>query len=187
MKLILIVLVVILLLAVVVLWRPGNNFRAQKPADYADTLPGFDPQVHLNGLIESEGVIYGLDGRVASRFVARMSGTWDGLNGTLREEFTYASGGQQIREWTLSFDATGALTATAPDIIGTATGQLSGATLSMRYKIKLEDDAGGHVLDVTDWLYLAPNGVIVNRSEMRKFGIKVAELVATMRPAEAAK
>ena len=43
------------------------------------------------------------------------------------------------------------------------------------------------MLDVTDWLYLAQNGVIVNRSEMRKFGIKVAELVATMRPAEEVK
>ena len=28
-----------------------------------------------------------------------------------------------------------------------------------------------------------PNGVIMNKSELRKFGIKVAELVATMRPA----
>ena len=27
------------------------------------------------------------------------------------------------------------------------------------------------------------NGVIINRSQFRKFGIKVAELVATMRPA----
>jgi hypothetical protein len=32
-------------------------------------------------------------------------------------------------------------------------------------------------------MYLAPNGNIVNRSQFRKFGIKVAELVATMRPA----
>jgi hypothetical protein len=35
-------------------------------------------------------------------------------------------------------------------------------------------------------MYLTPNGTIVNRSQFRKFGIKVAELVATMRPKEAA-
>jgi hypothetical protein len=40
------------------------------------------------------------------------------------------------------------------------------------------------VLDVTDWMYLMENGTILNRSEMRKFGIKVVELIATMRPAE---
>jgi hypothetical protein len=34
-------------------------------------------------------------------------------------------------------------------------------------------------------MYLLENGVIMNRSQFRKFGFKVAELVATMRPATA--
>ena len=54
----------------------------------------------------------------------------------------------------------------------------------MRYRIRLEPDAGGHVLDVTDWLYVMENGAIMNRSEFRKFGFRVGELVATMRPAQ---
>jgi hypothetical protein len=41
------------------------------------------------------------------------------------------------------------------------------------------------VLNTVDWMYLTPNGTIMNRSQFRKFGIKVAELVATMRPKEA--
>jgi hypothetical protein len=42
-------------------------------------------------------------------------------------------------------------------------------------------------LDVTDWMYLMKNGTIMNRSQFRKFGITVAELVATIRrqPVEA--
>ena len=55
----------------------------------------------------------------------------------------------------------------------------------LRYKIRLTPEAGGHVLDVIDWMYLMENGTIMNRSQFRKFGIKVAELVATMRPAPA--
>jgi hypothetical protein len=55
----------------------------------------------------------------------------------------------------------------------------------LKYRIVLPKGSGGHTLDVTDWLYLAENGAILNRSEMRKFGIKVAELVATMRPDQA--
>ena len=39
------------------------------------------------------------------------------------------------------------------------------------------------MLTTTDWMYLGPNGAIVNRSQFRKFGLKVGELVATMRPA----
>jgi hypothetical protein len=34
-------------------------------------------------------------------------------------------------------------------------------------------------------MYLTPGGAVVNRSQFRKFGIKVAELVATMRRVEA--
>ena len=43
---------------------------------------------------------------------------------------------------------------------------------------------GSHVLKTVDWMYLTPDGTIVNRSQFRKFGIKVAELVATLRPTE---
>ena len=50
----------------------------------------------------------------------------------------------------------------------------------------MAESTGGHVLGVTDWMYLMENGTIMNRSQFRKYGIKVAELVATMRPKEAA-
>ena len=112
-----------------------------------------------------------------------MRGQWQGDSGTLSEDFTYADGSTQARLWTLTMGEGGAFTATAPDIEGLARGQQSGATVRMTYRLRLPADAGGHVLDVTDWLYLMPNGAIMNKSEMRKFGVKVAELVATIRTA----
>ena len=60
-------------------------------------------------------------------------------------------------------------------------GIAEGAAVQLKYRIKLDADAGGHVLDVVDWMYVMENGTIMNRSQFRKFGIKVAELVATMR------
>lgn len=160
------------------------SFAAQDPQSYAATDPTFDIREILNGPIQSEGVIFGPTGKVSSRFVARMQGNWQGDSGTLSEDFTYADGSTQQRLWTLVMGEGGAFTATAPDIEGLARGQQSGASVRMTYRLRLPEDAGGHVLDVTDWLYLMPNGVIMNKSEMRKFGIKVAELVATMRPAD---
>jgi len=158
------------------------SFRAQSPKDYADTTPVFDVRRALNGPMDAEGVIYGPLGRVASRFTARITGSWDGGNGTLREEFKFATGREQIRYWSLRVGNDGKIIATAPDVIGQGTGEQSGSAVVLRYKLKLEKDAGGHVLDVVDWMYLLENGSIVNRSEMRKFGLKVAELVATFRP-----
>lgn len=159
------------------------SFRAQTPSDYADTGPAFSLKTHLAGPILSEGLIYGPGGRVTSRFVARMHGEWDGDTGTLSEEFTYSTGRQQSRKWYVTLGTGGTFTATADDIVGEAHGVVSGATVRMEYSIVLPQEAGGHTLTVTDWLYLTESGVIMNRSELRKFGIKVAELIATMRPA----
>lgn len=180
MKIVLILLVVTLILT---LWRPGLSFRHQNPETYAATGPAFDIKTQLNGPIISEGMIHGPNGRLASRFVADMKGVWEGNTGTLAESFRYDNGSTQERKWFLTLGENGAFTATADDIIGTARGQISGATLSMTYRIRLTETAGGHVLNVTDWLYLMENGTILNRSELRKFGVKVAELTATMRPA----
>ena len=172
------------LLAVLILPRL-TGFRTQRPADFAGQGPQFDPRTHLSGPILCEGVIYGPLGRVASRFVADMHGTWDGTRATLTETFTYDTGVIQNREWRLALSNDGTIRAEADDIVGAGTGRTEGPAAEMRYRIRLPADAGGHVLDVVDWMYLMPNGTIMNRSQFRKFGIKVAELIATMRPAPA--
>ncbi|MGR3617253.1 MAG: DUF3833 domain-containing protein [Paracoccaceae bacterium] len=158
------------------------SFRAQSPEGYASTNPTFVLKTHLSGPILSEGLIYGPTGKMTNSFVAKMVGEWDGDTGTLSEEFTYSNGKQQSRKWFLKLGEGSTFTATADDIVGEAHGIVSGSTIKMEYKIMLPEEAGGHTLAVTDWLYLTENGVIMNKSEMRKFGVKVAELIATMRP-----
>ncbi|MDJ0821775.1 MAG: DUF3833 domain-containing protein [Paracoccaceae bacterium] len=163
------------------------DFPAQRPEDYGnENGEAFDLRRHLNGPIVCDGVIYGPTGRVTSRFVGEFEAQWDGNKGVMKERFEYSDGSVQNREWTLSLGNDGNIRATAPDVVGEGSGVQSGPTVQLRYRIRLPEDAGGHVLDTTDWMYLAPNGTIVNRSQFRKFGIKVAELVATMRRKEQA-
>jgi hypothetical protein len=135
----------------------------------------------LSGPILCEGVIYGPTGRVTSRFVAEMDGRWDGNTGTLSEVFRYDSGTVQKREWRLTLGNDGSIRAEADDLMGRGEGMQQGSAVVLQYRIRLPEEAGGHVLDTTDWMYLAPNGTIINRSQFRKYGVKVAELVATMR------
>ncbi|MFN7224290.1 MAG: DUF3833 domain-containing protein [Paracoccaceae bacterium] len=172
---------VVLTLALLMLSKRFVGFRSQTPADLADRGPRFDLRHHLSGPILCEGVIYGPTGRVTSRFVAEMDGTWHGNTGTLRERFRYDSGSVQDRCWTLKLGNDGNLRAEAPDVVGTGTGRAEGPAVEMRYRIRLDESAGGHVLDVVDWMYLMENGTIMNRSQFTKFGVTVAELVATMR------
>jgi hypothetical protein len=157
------------------------GFTAQRPEHYTDAGVAFDPRRDLDGPMDCEGVIYGPLGRVVSRFTGDFNVTWEGNAGVMTEYFHYASGEEQYREWQLTVGNDGSIRARASDLIGEGYGHKSGPTMCLRYKIRLEEDSGGHVLDVMDWMYLAPNGAVVNRSQFRKFGIKVAELVAVMR------
>ena len=159
-----------------------TSFRAQKSSDYAIMTPVFDIRDHLNGGMLCEGVIYGPFGRVTSRFVAQMHAEWQGNTGRMTEDFRYESGNIQHREWTFIVSDDGQIQAEAPDLFGTGKGQQAGSAVMLNYKIQLTKEAGGHALNVTDWMYLMENGSVMNRSQFRKFGIKVGELVATIRP-----
>lgn len=156
------------------------GFAAQRPADYA-ARAGMDIRQVLAGDLLVDGVLYGPLGRVVSRFTATMDCQWQGNHLVIDELFEFDSGMEQRRRWELELGDDGQLRGGAGDIFG-AIGTVAGDTLSMRYRLRLPESAGGHMLAAQDWMYRLNNGTLVNRSQMRKFGFKVAELVATIRP-----
>lgn len=164
--------------------RRKIGFAGQAPEDYQSTGPTFDIREHLNGPILCEGVIFGPTGRVSSRFVADFNAQWSGTSGRMAETFRYSDGSQQEREWKLTLLDDGRFQVDADDLVGSGMGMETGAGVKLTYRLRLPEQSGGHVLDVVDWMYLVENGTIINRSQFRKYGFKVAELVATMRPAE---
>ena len=170
-------------LLALILRRRYASFWAQNAGDYADARPWFDIREELNGTLLCNGVIYGPMGRVKAGFVAKMEASWEGDVAHISEDFTYEHGGTLSRRWTITMREDGRFTATAPDLVGEGQGLQSGSAVRLFYRLHLAEDAGGHVLNVTDWMYLLSDGTIMNRSEMRKFGIKVGELIATMRKA----
>lgn len=173
--------ITVLILVALLVRQMFFAFPAQKISDYSGETPLFDIREAFQGTVRADGMIYGPDGRVTSRFHASMVGRFGNTGGVIEEEFQYATGRTQSRVWNISIAEDGTLSSTAPDIVGTAQMEQSGNALRMRYRLRLPEDAGGHVLDVTDWIYLMPDGTMLNRSQMRKFGIKVAELFAVMR------
>jgi len=172
------------LLALFIIWfcSVKFGFLSQNPDHYEDQGTEFDIRERLNGNMICEGVIYGPFGRVNTRFVAHMHAKWKGNVGHMTESFAYDNGDTLERVWDLKVNSDdGLIEATAPDIIGTGIGKQSGSGVRLCYNIKLPKSAGSHVLNTVDWLYLMENGTIINRSQFRKFGLKVGELVANMR------
>lgn len=172
---------------VLVLRRRAFVFSEPIPYDHVNAEPVFDLRTHLNGPILCEGLIYGPTGRVSARFIGEFEASWQGNQGVMREVFRYDTGNSQEREWAISLNERGGIEVQAGDVIGTGKGEQRGDGVLLRYRIRLPKSAGSHVLDVVDRMYLTPSGTIENRSQFRKFGIQVAQLEATMRPAGGAR
>ena len=121
-------------------------------------------------------------GGVSSGVGGGLEGGGEGKEGVRREEVREEDGGIQKGRWELRIEENGGRKGRAHDVVGEGEGFQVGSSVQLKYRLRLPDSAGGHVLNTVDWMYLTPNGSIVNRSQFRKFGIQVAELVATMRP-----
>ena len=175
---------VALVLFVLGLRRRFADFMGQSADDYADEYLQFDMREHLNGEMTCDGVIFGPMGRVTSTFNADFDISWNGNTCTMKEEFRYHDGSTQNREWRIELDCGGNFEAWADDVPGKGRGEVAGPAVLFNYPIKLPADAGGYTLKAFDCMYLTKNGTVVNRSQFRKFGFRVAELVATIRKNE---
>lgn len=148
---------------------------------YADTGPAFAPEQYFNGPIKAWGMVQDRTGKVRERFDVKMIGTWQGDTGTLEEDFTYYSDGStQRRVWTIKKLADGKYEGTAVDVKDKAIGTASGS--AMRWKYVMELPIGGQVYDVVfdDWMFQMKDGVLINRSYLKKFGVTVADLIIFM-------
>ncbi len=155
----------------------GDN----KLEKYRDTKPVVQFDSFFNGPVKGYGVVYGRNGEVRERFTVDMVGSWQGNTGTLEEDFVYYSDGRkQHRTWSLVKTGDNSFTGTASDIIGTATGKSMGSAIQWQYVMALEVDGKIINLAMDDWMYLMDNTTIMNRVDMKKFGIKVGEVNVVM-------
>jgi hypothetical protein len=176
----------VVVLFMLLLRRRFADFMGQTPEDYAEDYPQFNMRDHLDGAMTCDGVIFGPLGRVTSTFEADFDISWEGNTCTIAEHFRYNDGATQDREWRITLDGGGRFEARADDVPGKGRGEIAGPAVLLRYPIKLPDDAGGYTLKAFDCMYLTKNGTVLNRSQFRMFGFRVAELVATIRKKETA-
>lgn len=147
---------------------------------YQGMKPEMDIQTYFSGPIKAWGIVQDWRGRVVSRFDVTMVGSWQGDNGTLEEEFTYYDGSTQQRVWKITKLEDGRYEGTAGDIIGTAKGQGSGNAVNWHYQMDVPVGDSTYRLKFDDWMWLMNDGVLINRSYLKKFGITVAELTIFM-------
>ena len=147
---------------------------------YEGTTPTADLQDYFNGPVKAWGLVQDWRGRVVQRFDVEMVGSWEGNVGTLREKFVYYYGKTQERVWTIRKLADNQYEGTASDIIGTASGATDGSAVRWNYVMDLPVDDTTYRLTFDDWMWVMNDGVLINRSYLKKFGITVSELTIFM-------
>lgn len=154
-------------------------------SDHAAQTPVLDFRAYFDGPVTAHGLVRDRGGKVLRRFVVDMRCTWtpDG-QGTLHEEFRYDDGERQTRTWTVRQAADGRWTGTAADVVGQAEGTTSGSAFQWRYTLKLPVRGSVYEVQFDDWMYRIDDRTVINTAEMRKFGVRVGEVVlAFSRPA----
>lgn len=152
----------------------------QNMANYADTTPPADIKEFFTGPIKGWGVLQDWRGRVVSRFDVDIQGTWEGDTGRLDEYFTYYDGTTQTRIWHIEKTGENTYRGRADDILDEAAGETSGTAIRWAYQMDVPYGDSTIRLTFDDWMYQMNDGVLVNRSYLKKFGFTVAELTLFM-------
>ena len=151
------------------------------PADYAGQTPVLDLRQYFNGKLLAHGIATDRGGNVVQRFTVQITGTWQGDEGTLDEQFSYSDGRREQRIWTLSRQAEGRYTGRAADVLGEARGQASGNALNWRYTLQLPETGRTWEMECDDWMFQVDDQVMLNRAVMSKFGIRLGEVLLSFR------
>ena len=98
----------------------------------------------------------------------------------MEEHFEYYDGKTDKRTWVIKKIANKRYEGTAGDIIGKADGEIEGGAMRWAYEMDLDVGDKTYRIKFDDWMFLMNDGVLINRSYLKKFGFTVAELTLVM-------
>ncbi|MFU8895674.1 MAG: DUF3833 domain-containing protein [Gammaproteobacteria bacterium] len=144
--------------------------------DYANREPRLDLQEYFDGPLVAWGIVQDRSGEVTRSFRVDLVGRWDGDTGVLEEDFAWSDGELERRVWHFRKLDEHRYTGTAGDVVGEASGSAYGNALHWRYTLALPWNDGTINVLLDDWMWLIQDNILVNRSEIRKFGFRVGEV-----------
>ena len=160
------------LLFIVVLTGCGS----MKPQDFAQKQPQFDIFEYFKGDSRAWGIFEDRFGTLRRQFPVDITGTIEDDVLTLDERFLYDDGEKDRRVWTIRKTGDHSYQGQADDIIGQAVGSQYGNALNWSYDMDLKVGDGSWRVTFDDWMFLQPDGVLVNRARVTKWGFEIGEV-----------
>lgn len=153
---------------------------------YGGRTPEFDLFSYFSGQTKGWGMVQDRKGVLLRQFVVDIVGTQDEQeNLVLEEDFYWSDGEQTRRVWTITRKGNNSFQGNAADVVGVARGVSSGNALNWQYDLEVDVDDSIWVLHFNDWMFLQPDGVLLNKAAMTKFGFRVGEVtIAFQKPTQ---
>lgn len=148
---------------------------------YESATPKLDLHQFFDGKIMGWGMFQKDSGEVQRRFTVTINATHEGNNViVLDEQFAWADGTTSERIWRLTKQIDGTWRGRAGDVIGEATGEVSGNALHWKYVLSLPVGDKVYEVNFDDWMYLIDDNVMLNRSVMSKWGFDLGSVTLSL-------
>ena len=136
----------------------------------------FDLLEYFDGETTAWGLIVDRFGNLQRTFKVRLNGNIDNKQLLLKEYFTYNNGETEYREWIITKTETGNYEGKSKDTIGVAKGKQDGNTMRMVYDTTISIGETDIRVSFDDRFVKADKKVVINRAEILKWGIKIADV-----------
>jgi hypothetical protein len=146
------------------------------PRDFADSSQPLDLFDYFEGQTRAWGLFEDRFGRLRRQFQVDITGTVDGDTLVLDESFLYADGERQQRSWTIRRTGESSYSGQAADVVGEAQGNTGGNALHWTYIMDLKVGERQVRVAFDDWMFLQPDGVLLNRARVSKFGLEIGSV-----------
>jgi hypothetical protein len=137
---------------------------------------------YFKGKTTAWGVFQDRNGTLIRQFKVDIDGQWDGSVLTLDERFDYADGVKEQRIWKIKKTGPNSYEGTAGDVRGVARGLIQGNQLSWVYDVDLKVGERTVLVTFDDRMWLQPDGILINRAKVKKFGIVFGEAPIVFQP-----
>lgn len=144
-----------------------------KPEQFADAEPRLRVEEYFLGQTRGWGIFEDRFGNLRRQFVVDIDGAWQGDVFVMSERFAYSDGEKQERVWRIGKLDGHRYEGRAGDVVGIASGVAVGNALNWRYEMDLKVGESTWRVRFDDWMFLQPDGILLNRARVTKWGIDI--------------
>jgi hypothetical protein len=150
-----------------------------KLEEFAGAEPKLRVEEYFLGSTRGWGIFEDRFGNLRRQFVVDIEGSWEGDVFVMQEHFVYSDGQTEARTWRIRRIGEDRYEGKAADVIGNAQGYAAGNALNWRYELDLRVGDGTWRVSFDDWMFLQPNGILMNRARVSKWGLAIGEVTLT--------